>query len=147
DVLIDDANAIYISGVQQETLNNIEEMVALKIDTDGEALWTTSYGQSNEGRRIRPYQILKNSEGNIVIPSYSLYWVMGESPNNRITTLQLDKENGEIEWEHNSEIGRYYRDSFIDGENNFYIWNQTGEFSYKRVGSHTLGALLKVDNA
>src|SRR5690606_33207380 len=70
DVLIDDTNAIYISGVQQETLNNIEEMVALKIDTDGEALWTTSYGQSNEGRRIRPYQILKNSEGNIVIPSY-----------------------------------------------------------------------------
>lgn len=146
DVLVDDANNIYIAGVQQEMLNNIEEMVALKLNTNGDALWTTTYGQSNEGRRIRPYKIMKNSEGNLVIPSYSLYWVLGEAPNNRINTLQLDSENGEIAWEHNSEIGRYYRDAYIDGDDNMFLWNQASEFSYKRLGSYTLGALLKLDN-
>lgn len=146
DLLIDNSNAIYVSGVQQENVMLIEELVTLKIDNDGEVIWTTSYGQSNEGRRIRPYKIMQNSEGNLVIPSYSLYWVVGETPNNRINTLQLNKENGEIEWESNSEIARFYRDSYIDGADNLFILNQVGEFTYKRLGSYTLGGLLKIDD-
>jgi len=147
DLLIANNNVIYVSGMQQQEITSfVEELVALKIDNDGEEVWTTSYGQSNEGRRIRPYKIMQNTEGNLVIPSYSLYWVMGETPNNRINTLQLNKESGEIEWENNSEIGRYYRDAYIDGEDNLFILNQAGEFTYKRLGSYTLGTLLKIDN-
>lgn len=146
DLLIGDSNAIYVSGVQQETVFQVEELVVLKIDNEGEVVWTTIYGQSNEGRKMRPYKIMQNNEGNLVIPSYSLYWVVGETPNNRINTLEINKNDGEIVWENNSELDRFYRDSYIDGDDTLFVLNQVGEFTYKRVGGYTLAGLLKIDS-
>ncbi|GAA5029833.1 hypothetical protein GCM10011506_18410 [Marivirga lumbricoides] len=146
DLLTDQDNNIYVCGRQVEPLMQVEELLALKIDPDGEVLWTTSYGQSDEGRRINPYKIMQNSLGNLIIPSYSLYWVAGEPSNNRINSIELDQQTGEIVWENNSEIGRYYKDAYIDGDNTLFILGQTQEVTYKRLGTNTIASLLKINS-
>lgn len=147
DVTTDNDGNIYTIGVQQETLDMKEEMVMLKLDPTGNEIWTTSYGQSEIGRRIRPYAIRKNSEGDFIIPAYSLYWVIGESPNNRIATIKIKKETGEVVWVNNTEIDRFYGDSYIDGSDEFYIFTQVGTTALPQsmIGGHAIGGLTKVN--
>lgn len=146
DLLTDNDNNIYVCGRQVEPIMQVEELLALKLDTDGEILWTTTYGQSDEGRRINPYKMMQNDLGNLVIPSYSLYWVAGETSNNRINSIEINQETGELVWENNSDIGIYYRDAYIDGDNTLFILSQTEEFTIKKLGSHTMARLLKIND-
>lgn len=123
-IKIGSEGGIYTSGVRQKTVVLVEEMFALKLDDEGTLLWEMNYGQSDIGRLIRPYELFFNSSGNLIIPNYSLYWVPYEPTNNRITTLQINQNNGAVNWENNTAMGRYYGDSYIDANDDFYILNQ-----------------------
>lgn len=143
DLVLDEENFIYLAAIQEQTMDLVEELWALKLSPDGDVIWQTTYGQSDLGRRISPYAIFKTSEGHVIIPSYSLYWVPGEPTNNRISVVQLDGATGDIQWERNSETERYYADSFLDDSDHFYVVNQTGENDFKILGSNLTGALLE----
>lgn len=148
DLTVDDENNIYIIGVKQQTLEMKEEMVILKLNNQGDELWTSSYSQSELGRRIRPYSIHQDSNGDFVIPSYSLYWVPGETTNNRIATVKINDENGEVLWVNNTEIDRFYGDSYLDGSDQLFILNQVSSSAlpYSMIGGHAIGGLTKVDS-
>src|SRR5690606_26466046 len=94
DVITDNSDNIFVTGVQQQITILIEEVLVLKIDDNGDEQWTTSYGQTN--RRLQPYKIMQDSNGDLITPSYSLYWVPGQPTNNRVTTLKLNKNDGNI---------------------------------------------------
>lgn len=147
NLILDADNNAYISGGRQEPIHQVEDIVTLKLDTNGEVVWKTTYGQSDEGRLMRPYKIMTDSNGNIVIPSYSLYFVQGQPTNNRITTIQLEKESGVLNWVHNTELEHYYSDSYIDHEDNLYLYGQAGFITYKRLTSAAIGGnLIRIDS-
>lgn len=148
-IKIGSEGAIYTSGVRQETVMMIEELFALKLDDEGTLLWEMDYGQSDINRRIRPYDLFFNSNGNLVIPSYSLYWAPGEPTNNRITTIQIDQNNGTVNWENNTDINRFFADAYIDANDDFYILNQVGGSPMPQgfFGGYSDAELTVIDNS
>jgi len=150
DIKIGADDAIYTVGVREkeEIGSLIEEMVALKLDEEGFPAWEIDYGQSELNRRIKPYELFFNSDGNLIIPNYSLYWVSGEPTKNRITTLQIDQANGVINWEHNTDILRYYGDAYVDANDDFYIINQAegNSLPHGLFGGFADSELTVIDN-
>jgi len=122
DIITDFSNNIFVAGVRMQINNNTEELVVLKVDVNGNEQWATTYNQTE--RRVRPYKLMQDSNGDLIIPSYSLFSVMFQPTNNRIATIKLNKNDGSIGWVHNTELHRYYYDSYIDGDDNVFILNQ-----------------------
>lgn len=148
DILADDEGNIYTVGVRQEPVMMIEEMFAVQLDSEGELLWEMSYGQSDIGRRIKPYDVHFSSKGSLVVTNYSLYWVPGEATNNRITALNINKDDGSLLWDYNTEIGRYYGDSYLDADDKLYIFHQTegSPLPAAIFGGFADGGLTVIDN-
>src|SRR5699024_8443306 len=95
-----------------------------KIDSDGELEWSTIYSEADDSRRVNPYALYLDSNKDLIIPCYSLYWANMEPTNNRITTVKINHDSGDLEWNSSTEQGRYYVDSYLDESDELIAMNQ-----------------------
>lgn len=145
DIITDNLDNMYISGVRQQITIQTEQLLVLKIDELGNEAWTTDYSQTN--RLLRPYKIMKDSDGDLITTSSSLYWVQGEPTNNKINTVKFDETDGAIEWSSDTEIDRFYADSYMDANDDVYILNQVQSSALPhRPGSRIEGGLFKISS-
>src|SRR5690606_29403944 len=88
-----DGESIYVSAWKENQNDmNLGDMVVLKYNNQGEFIWDKSYTEA--GRRIRPYDILTNSQGDIVITGFSNHI---STMINRVIALKYDEE-GNLIW-------------------------------------------------
>lgn len=137
-------NSIYVTAWKENQIDmNLGEMVVLKYNHQGELIWDKSYTET--GRRIRPYEILTNSEGNILITGFSNQI---STMINRVIVLKYDEE-GNLIWNQSSEDLQYYRDIHIDDADNIYVLNQEYSTTHpKRIfyslGPYTTAKVMKI---
>lgn len=139
-----DGESIYVSAWKENQNDmNLGDMVVLKYNNQGEFIWDKSYTEA--GRRIRPYDILTNSQGDIVITGFSNHI---STMINRVIALKYDEE-GNLIWNKTSEDLQYFRDMYIDDADNIYILNQ--EYSsthpnriFYAMGPFTTANIMKI---
>ena len=117
DLLIAEDGTIYTNGFAQHPVDGAEDIVTAKISTEGEVLWTKTFGAAN--RNERSYTIRKYSTGEVAVIGYSL------APNGDIhNTLIKYSAEGEELWDFASQNMRYYNSFHLDGSDKCYIMNQ-----------------------
>lgn len=145
DIIADHLDNLYISGVRQQITIQTEQLLVLKIDALGNEVWSTDYSQTD--RLLRPYKVMNDSNGDLIISSSSTYWVIGEPTDNKINTVKLNQTDGNIEWVSDTEIDRFYADSYIDADDYLYILNQVQSSALPhRPGIRIEGGLFKISS-
>lgn len=143
NLLANDNNDILLTAVRDDYPSGLREIMVSKLTRDGEEIWNTVYDQTNEGRLLWPYKTFMDSQNNLFVSFDSELF----SVNMRYGVIKVDSQSGELLWDYNSEINRFYNDSYLDGEDNMYILDQFvhPQLPYKNFDG-VLGRLTKIDD-
>lgn len=135
---IDEQSNIYVCGLEQsKTAGKNECLTVRKLSASGEELWYQTYSEyESEGRRIRPYNIMPLSTGEVVVSGFSVI----DGLNNRIVIVKYDAK-GERKWIYQSEFQRFYNDMFVDEKDNTYILTQLNKSTVPHRLSYSTGPL------
>ncbi len=143
DLLSDENDNIYITAISDDFIFMKNDVITLKLNGAGEEMWSTVYSQEEENRILFPKASYFDSNHNLIITAES------ELPevNIRYTVMKFDSDDGELIWDYNSEIGHFYKDSYLDDQDNLYILNQILEPHLPYKNSDGVSAKLdKINN-
>ncbi|MFA5417634.1 MAG: T9SS type A sorting domain-containing protein [Bacteroidales bacterium] len=143
DLLLDDDNNIYVNGFNQDKITFGENMLVCKYDDQGNQLWVSEYGETD--RRVRSYDICQYSNQHVVVSGFSVI----DGVDNKVILVNYDPE-GNRDWVQSTEYLRFYKDMYLDGDDNLFVFNQAQISTlpnriYYGVGLIPIGSLFIVD--
>ncbi|SMC84753.1 T9SS type A sorting domain-containing protein [Moheibacter sediminis] len=143
NLYVDEQGQAYAVGWKENKTNiNLGELLIYKYSPEGDLVWGKSYGQT--GRRVRSYAVKPLSTGELIVTGFSVL----DGTNNRVVTLKFDEE-GDLEWEVNSDFNEFYRDVYVDDLDNIYVLNQVYSTTHPRriyftPSPFTINGLMKI---
>lgn len=141
--LLPKGDYFFMMAVRDDYPGGLREIVVSKLTKDGEEIWSSTYAQTDEGRLLWPYKMFEDTNDNLLVVFDSELF----SVNMRYGVVKLDSESGEILWDYNSDINRFYKDSYLDGEDKVYILDQyvAPHLPHKNFDGVS-GRLVKIDS-
>lgn len=146
DLILDEADNIYINGATQaETENYNEKSLLVKLNPAGVLQWSSMYEEV--GRNVRSYTLKQLSTGDLILASYSVIYGV----NNKVVIQKYDQSGNRI-WVRETELQHFYRDFYVDASDNIFMLSQiyTTPFPYRLnygAGAYYIGSLIKIDPA